>query len=78
MAMSMEDLIEMNFMEEKEKLIIHSRSKLKAICEELGITNERRVGIEFSAIVVYIERGDMQTAQKMLEQWKEDSGVTKL
>lgn len=78
MAKSMEDLISMNFMEDKEKLIVHSRSKLKALCEELGISNQRRVSNEFSAIIVFIERGEFDSAQKLLDDWKEDKVVTKI
>lgn len=51
MAMSMEDILEKGFVAEKEPLIVHSRSKLKAVCKALGITNERRVASEYSALV---------------------------
>lgn len=76
--MSMEDIIERGFMEEKEPLIIHSRKVLKQLCEEFGITNQRRVSSEYSAFVTFMNRGDEENAQRMLVQWQEDESVTKI
>lgn len=76
--MSMEDIIERGFMEEKEPLIIHSRKVLKQLCEEYGITNQRRVSSEYSAFVTFMNRGDTEAASRMLVQWQEDKAVTKI
>lgn len=76
--MSMEDIIERGFMEEKEPLIIHSRKVLKELCEEYGITNERRVSSEYSAFVTFMNRKDEESARRMLIQWQEDESVTKI
>lgn len=76
--MSMEDILERGFMEEKEPLIIQSRKVLKQLCEEYGITNERRVSSEYSAFVTFMNRGDEESAARMLTQWQEDSANTKI
>lgn len=76
--MSMEDIIERGFMEEKEPLIIHSRKVLKQLCEEYGITNQRRVSSEYSAFVTFMNRDDTEAASRMLVQWQEDKAVTKI
>lgn len=76
--MSLEDIIERGFMEEKEPLIVHSRKVLKQLCEEYGITNERRVSSEYSAFVSFMKREDEESARKMLTQWQEDKAVTKI
>lgn len=74
--MSLEDILDRGFMEEKEPLIIHSRKALKELCGEYGITNERRVSSEYSAFVIYMNRGDEESAARMLTQWQEDPAVT--
>lgn len=76
--MSMEDILERGFMEEKEPLIIQSRKVLKELCEEYGITNERRVSSEYSAFVTFMNRGDEESAARMLAQWQEDPANTKI
>lgn len=76
--MSMEDIIERGFMEEKEPLIVHSRKILKKLCEEYGITNQRRVSSEYSAFVTFMNRKDEESARRMLVQWQEDEAVTKI
>jgi len=76
--MSMEDILDRGFMEEKEPMIVHSRKVLKGLCEEYGITNQRRVSSEYSAFVTFMNRGDEESARRMLTQWQEDEAVTKI
>lgn len=54
--LSMEDLLDRNLIEEKEPLIVGSRRIMRELCEEFGITNQRMLGNQFSAIVVHLER----------------------
>lgn len=79
--LSLEDLISRGLAEEKEPLIVASRKELKKLCKEFGITNERMVGNQFSALVVFLKRGDsysMECAQRILSECQEDKGVTSL
>lgn len=79
--LSIEDLIHRGMMEEKEPLIIGSRKELRALCKEFGITNERMLGNQFSALVVFLKRGDaysMECAQRIIAECQLDTGVTQL
>lgn len=78
MPLSMEDLIDRGFTEEKEKLVICSRTVLNSLCDEFGITNKKRAGNEYSAFVKFMERGDEESASRLLEAWKEDEFTTSL
>ena len=49
---SLEDLVQNGMMEQKEPLIVGSRKELRKLCEEWGITNQRMIGNQFSAIVL--------------------------
>ena len=77
----MEDLLDHNMIEEKEPLIIGSRKEMKKLCEEFGITNQRMLGNQYSALVVFLTRGDkesMECAQRIIDTCQEDKGVTYL
>ena len=79
--LSIEDLISRGMTEEKEPLIVGSRSKLKELCKEFGITNERMIGNQFSAIVTFLKRGDeysMQCVSRIITEAQQDKGVTYL
>ena len=79
--LSMEDLIDRNMVEEKEPLIVGSRSKMRELCQEFGITNQRMLGNQFSALVVFLTRGDkdsMEAAERIITGCQEDTGVTYL
>lgn len=79
--LSIEDLISRGMVEQKEPLIIASRKKLSELCKEFGITNERMLGNQFSALVVFLNRGDeksMECAQRIVAECQLDTGVTSL
>jgi hypothetical protein len=83
--LSMEDLLDRNLIEEKEPLIVGSRKKLRELCAEFGITNQRMLGNQYSAIVVHLERfkkfGDQQAfecAQRIILDCQEDKHTTYL
>lgn len=79
--LSMEELLDRGMVEEKEPLIVASRRELKKLCEEFGITNERMLGNQYSALVVFLKRGDkesMECAQRIIGECQADTGVTKL
>lgn len=79
--LSLEDLISRGMVEAKEPLIVGSRKKLKELCKEFGITNERMLGNQYSALVVFLNRGDaysMECAQRIVTECQLDTGVTSL
>lgn len=76
--MNMEDLVDNGFVEEKEALIITSRKVLKELCQESGITNERRALSEYPSFVRFMEKGDEESAERLLNLWKEDPSTTSI
>jgi len=74
--MNMEDLIDNGFVEEKEKTVVTSRKALKELCQEYGITNERRALNEYPSFVRFMDKGDEDSALRLLNLWKEDSSTT--
>lgn len=79
--LSMEELLDHNMIEEKEPLIVGSRKELRKLCEEFGISNQRMLGNQFSALVVFLKRGDeesMKCAQRIIEECQSDTGITYL
>ena len=79
--LSMEELLDHNMIEEKEPLIVGSRKELRKLCEEFGITNQRMLGNQFSALVVFLKRGDeesMKCAKRIIEECQSDTGTTYL
>lgn len=79
--LSMEELLDRNMIEEKEPLIVGSRKEMRELCEEFGISNQRMLGNQFSALVVFLKRGDkesMECAQRIIEGCQADKGTTYL
>lgn len=76
--MNMEDLIDNGFVEEKEPLVVTSRSTLKELCVEYGITNQRRALNEYPSFVRFMDKGDEDSAARMLVQWQEDESHTEI
>lgn len=76
--MNMEDLIDNGFVEEKEKTVVTSRKILKELCQEAGITNERRALNEYPSFVRFMEKGDEASAERLLNLWKEDEAHTSI
>ncbi|MFW3388251.1 UNVERIFIED_CONTAM: hypothetical protein RF648_19870 [Kocuria sp. CPCC 205274] len=74
----MEDLIDNGFVEEKEKHVITSRSILKGLCQEYGITNECRALNEYPSFVRFMDKGNTEAAEQMLHQWIEDDHHTSI
>lgn len=78
---SMEELLDRNLIEEKEPLIVGSRKVLRELCEEFGITNQRMLGNQYSALVVFLNRGDkdsMESVERIIGECQADNGVTYL
>lgn len=78
---SMEDLLDSNLIEEKEPLIIGSRKILRELCAEFGISNQRMLGNQYSALVVFINRGDSESlkcAHRIIAECQADKGTTYL
>ena len=78
---SMEELLDRNLIEEKEPLIVGSRKLLRELCEEFGITNQRMLGNQYSALVVFLNRGDkdsMESVERIIGECQADKGVTYL
>ena len=76
--MNMEDLIDNGFVEEKEKTVVTSRKALKQLCQEYGITNERRALNEYPSLVRFMDKGDEASAERLLNLWKEDEAHTSI
>lgn len=76
--MNMEDLIDNGFVEEKEKTVVTSRKVLKGLCQEYGITNERRALNEYPSFVRFMDKGDTTSAERLLNLWKEDEAHTSI
>lgn len=76
--MDMEQLIDNGFVEEKEKTVVTSRKILKELCQEYGITNEKRALNEYPSFVRFMDKGDTASAERLINLWIEDEDKTSI